>query len=269
MNEREYRRKYPDDVYKTDISKRRIPLLPSLRFYPDLIKIVYIGNRQAKAGIYDDYNWANSSTDVIEALENVGVVFEVDGLSNIAKSPKPVIFASNHMSTLETFSLPSFIQVKRPVVFIMKAELAEYPLFGPVTTARDPISVGRKNPREDLMHAMREGAERINKGKSIIIFPQNTRRDKFDGKQFNSLGVKIARQNGIDVVPVALLTDAWGNNSKISAIKDFGKIDPTKKVHISFGEPISATNANVAHEYCINYIKTKLTEWGRSDLIVL
>ena len=269
MNEREYRRKYPDDVYKTDISKRRIPLLPSLRFYPDLIKIVYIGNRQAKAGIYDDYNWANSSTDVIEALENVGVVFEVDGLSNIAKSPKPVIFASNHMSTLETFSLPSFIQVKRPVVFIMKAELAEYPLFGPVTTARDPISVGRKNPREDLMHAMREGAERINKGKSIIIFPQNTRRDKFDGKQFNSLGVKIARQNGIDLVPVALLTDAWGNNSKISAIKDFGKIDPTKKVHISFGEPISATNANVAHEYCINYIKTKLTEWGRSDLIVL
>lgn len=255
-----------NNEYKTDNSKHSPKMFPSLYFYSHLIKIIFKSNKLAKKGLYNDEEWSNSSVYVVRSLEKTGVKFHFHGLDNFKKVEGPVIFIGNHMSTLEVMSLPSIIQPNKKVVYVIKQELADYPLFGPVALARDPICVGRENPREDLKIVMEEGSKRIQNGKSIIIFPQKTRTQFFDADSFNSLGVKLAKRNNVPVVPVAVLTDAWGNGKMI---KDFGKIDPDKIVNICFGEPFEVKgNGAEEHQRVIDFISGKLIEWGRPELIV-
>lgn len=240
-------------------------LMASLKFYLNVIRVVWNGNRQTKTGDYTRYNWAASSLDVLHSLERSGVNFEITGMKNITSFEGPAIFIPNHMSTLETMVLPGIIQPVKSVVFVTKKELTDYPIFGPVNGARHPIIVGRENPREDLAIVFNEGAARINDGRSIIIFPQKTRTPYLDVKNFNTLGIKLAKRNNVPVIPVAIISDAWGNGK---IIKEFGKIDPSKKVRFSFGEPIQVKgNGSEEHQKVIEFIKSKFIEWGREDNI--
>ena len=70
--------------------------------------------------------------------------------------------------------------------------------------SRNPIVVGRTDPRKDFETVMNGGAERLKNGISIIIFPQSTRSLDFKPEEFNSLGVKLAKKAGVQVVPVAI-----------------------------------------------------------------
>lgn len=252
--------------YKTDRSKIKSNFLGRRLFYPRLIKVVYDSNRMTKKNNYNRYNWVASSFATIRAMEKAGLDFHVEGLDNIEKFDGPAVFVGNHMSTLETLALPTFIQPIKPVVYVIKEELTRYPLFGPVAKARHPILVGRANPREDLQIVLNEGSARLQDGRSVIIFPQKTRSAYFDEKQFNSLGVKLAKRNDVYVVPLALLTDAW-NNGKL--VKEFGKLDPSRTVHFAFGEPFKVESGGAeANNRVIDFIQSKLKEWGRPEYVL-
>jgi len=178
---------------------------------------------------------------------------------------KPAVFISNHMSTLETIILPGIIQPIKSATFVIKQELMHYPYFKEILRARNPIIVGRSNPREDLMKVLREGTELLNSGTSIILFPQTTRSVVLDPGSFNSLGIKLAKRTGSAVVPVALVTDAWGNGKRL---KDFGKIDPKKAVHFAFGDPLTINSQGAEeHNSVLAFIRQKLSEWDRPDCL--
>jgi len=255
------------DTYKTPKDKKgKLIINPALNFFPNLIRIFTYGNRLTKINAYDRYNWVATSVMIMDALEKVGLEFEITGMDNYKSFDGPAIFIGNHMSALETVVLPRTINPIKHVVFVTKQELNSVPLFGPINSSRHPIVVGRENAREDLVQVMNQGAERIKDGRSIILFPQRTRSPHFDVKNFNSLGIKLARKNNVPVVPIALLTDAWANGS---IVKDFGKIDPSKKVRIAFGKPLTITgNGSEQHQQVIEFITSHLTKWGREDLIV-
>jgi len=106
---------------------------------------------------------------------------------------------------------------------------------------------------------MNGGMELLSKGISIIIFPQSTRSLEFKPEEFNSLGVKLARKAGVDVVPVAVKTDFWGHGK---LIKELGKIDHNKPIHIRFGDPFRVTgNGKEENQKIIDFIQTALKEW--------
>jgi 1-acyl-sn-glycerol-3-phosphate acyltransferase len=106
---------------------------------------------------------------------------------------------------------------------------------------------------------MQEGIDRLNRGMSVVVFPQTTRSNSFDVRRFNSLGIKLAQRAKVPAVPLALASDAWGNGR---IIKDFGKIDTSKTVRFSFGQPISIQDrGGQAHHAVIEYIKGKLSQW--------
>ncbi len=261
----DYPEKVPfKDPYKTDppIPKS---LMSTLKFYWRIFKVVKYSNGQTKRNIYDRYNWTASSLAILKATESVGIKVSAKGFQNISSFNGPAVIVGNHMSTLETLLLPSFIQPQKPVIYVIKKELIDFPLFGPVAAARHPIVVGRTNPREDLKIVMEKGSENLQKGKSIIIFPQKTRTSVFNRKTFNSLGIKLAKKNNVPVIPLALVTDAWANGK---IIKEMGKIDVNKPVHLEFGKPLNITgNGAEQHEAVLNFIETKFREWGREDLI--
>jgi 1-acyl-sn-glycerol-3-phosphate acyltransferase len=163
------------------------------------------------------------------------------------------------MSTLETFVLPAIISQFKDVTFVVKQSLIDYPIFKHVMRSRDPITVGRSNPRDDLKAVLEGGAERLKAGRSIIIFPQTTRTPVFDPGSFNTIGVKLAKKAGVPVIPVALKTDAWSNGR---ILKDFGRILPSRSVHFAFGKPIRIMGrGNEEHAAIIEFIGSKLKEW--------
>ncbi len=255
-----------NDTYVTDPKRprslfSRIFLSPKFTFYPQFFFIIWVNSRKAKKGLYGSMEWAESSLDVMRALENVGVRIEITGMNNITSFEGPAVFIGNHMSTLETMVLPCIVQPVKEATFIVKKSLLTMPVFGHVMRSRDPVVVGRANPREDLKTVLEEGVKRLNAGRSVIVFPQSTRSVVFDPEEFNSLGIKLALRAGVPVVPVALKTDAWGIGKHV---KEFGPVDTGKKVHFAFGEPMTVTGRGAEeHEKVIGFIKDKLQEWSK------
>ena len=232
---------------------------PSLTFYTDLIRIVGAGSKQAEHGSYLTSDWCRDSLLTLRALEHVGVKVEVTGLENMSAFDGPCVFIGNHMSTLETFVLPTLIAPIKDTTFVVKQSLVDYPVFKHIMRARNPITVGRVNARDDFKAVLDGGTARLAAGLSIIIFPQTTRSAVFDAAAFNTIGIKLAKKAGVPIVPIALKTDAWGNGR---LLKDYGKIDPARPVHFAFGRPLTIRDRGTEeHEEIISFITAKLKEW--------
>jgi 1-acyl-sn-glycerol-3-phosphate acyltransferase len=199
---------------------------------------------------------------VLKSLEKVGVRLDVSGVDNLKNTMGPVIIVGNHMSMMETLILPGIIQPLKPVTFVVKEALLNYPVFKYVMRSRNPIAVTRTNPRQDLKTVLNEGVDRIGKNISVIVFPQTTRAHSFDPSQMSSIGVKLAKKAGVTIVPLALKTDCWENGRKI---KDFGRLNLTKTAYFSFGTPLVVTGkGDDEQEQINNFISSKLAEWAET-----
>lgn len=233
--------------------------LPSICFYPRAFQVIWNAAQMAKQGAYTDGDWAKSSFNTLKALELCGVKFQLRGMEHVCASTEPCVFIGNHMSALETFILPSLIAPYRRTTFVIKQSLVDYPLFKHVMRASNPVVVNRNNAREDLKTVLSQGCERLQSGISVVVFPQTTRTTTFDAEQFNSIGIKLARKAGVPIIPLALKTDAWRNGKRL---KDFGAIEPDKKVYFEFGPPIdSSGNSREIQENIVQFIQDNLQSW--------
>jgi 1-acyl-sn-glycerol-3-phosphate acyltransferase len=251
-----------DSTYQTKSPRAdgSAPWFPSLRFYPRFLYVVYQSAKYAKRGAYTNQLWQEHSIRVLRALETVGIDFDVTGLEHVKAVDGPVIFVGNHLSVMETVVLPSWILSYKPFTYVIKQSLLQVPLFKHVMSSLDPIAVTRTNPRLDLKIVLEQGVERVDQGRSIVVFPQTTR-TPFNRDQFSTIGVKLARKAGVPIIPLALRTDAW-RNGKIA--KDFGKIDPSRKVFFSFGEPFVVTGkGSEEQQKIIDFIEINLAAWEK------
>jgi 1-acyl-sn-glycerol-3-phosphate acyltransferase len=252
---------FPEDSYTTSkgLAAPLASRFPSLTFAWKVLDIIRHDGRLASAGKYHGPEWSAGSYGALRTLERCGLRFFAEGMNNIDAVDGPCVFIGNHMSTLETFVLPCFIQPRKPVTFVVKESLLGYPWFGPVLRSRDPIVVKRRNAREDFTVVMEEGCERLSRGMSVIVFPQSTRSTTLDPAQFNSIGIKLAKRAGVPVLPIALRSDAW----KVGRfIKDYGGLDPLRPVHFAFGRPIRVEGSGKAeHAAVCDFIIERLRQW--------
>lgn len=235
---------------------------PSLFYYTKFLTYVLRYSSRAKRGTFGTEGWWESSLRAMQGLEKVGVQIEVTGANHLQAVTGPCVFIANHMSTLETICLPAVIEPYKECTFIIKRGIAEYPIFKHIILSREPIVVDRTNPREDLQVVLEEGGKALAKGRSVVVFPQTTRTLTLDPEQFNSIGIKLAKRGNVPVIPVALKTDAWGIGT---LIKEFGRIDPAKKVYIAFGAPLTIEGRGAAeHKQIIDFIQERLQAWQAS-----
>jgi 1-acyl-sn-glycerol-3-phosphate acyltransferase len=257
---------FNSDRYDTPAKEKLTPadrIRKNSRLYFTLkyASVVFKTRSQAKRGLYDTKAWEDSSYVIFRFIEKTGAVFHLSGMEHIAESKEPVLFIGNHMSTLETMILPCIISPLREVTFVVKESLVRHPLFGDVMRSRNPIVVGRTDPRKDFEAVMNGGMDLFSKGISLIIFPQSTRSLHFKPEEFNSLGVKLAKKAGVKVVPIALKTDYWGNGK---LIKELGPIDIRKHIWFKFGEPFSVSGTGKEdNQKIIDFVQSSLSEWEK------
>ncbi len=262
------KRFFNENKYETGRDKRNIfdKLFLNTRWYfvYGYGKEVINGRNLTVKNKYDTEAWAQSSYRILQDIEKSGGRIFIDGIDNILKVDGPVVFVSNHMSTLETFVFPCIIAPLKEVTYVVKESLISMPLFGHVMKSRNPIVVSRKNSRQDLLNVISQGKEKIEKGISIILFPEGTRQGVFNPEKFNSLGIKLAKEAGVPVIPVAIKTDFWGNGK---LIKDIGPIRRKEPICISFGEPVSITgNGKAEHKQVVEFISGKIDEFKKIKL---
>lgn len=235
---------------------------PTIDFYQQFVRNVWRSSAMAQRGEYDGPRWSQTSHEVLTALESVGADVEVTGLNHLRRLKTPCVFVGNHMSMLETIVLPAIIQPICDVTFVVKQSLVDYPVFKHILRSRHPVAVTRENARDDFKTVMTEGQARLRDGISVVVFPQTTRSDSFDSKQFNTIGVKLAAKAGVPVIPIALRTDAWGNGKWL---KDLGPIDASKEVKFAFGPPITIEGrGGQEHQKVVEFIQKHLQHWGVS-----
>lgn len=250
--------------YKTSADRKRsffdrLFFGSRLPFHLKMAANFYSTGTCGKRGELDAKNQAYYSYKNLLIAEDCGAKFEVTGLQHMDSFEGPCVFIANHMSLLETAVLCAFTNPRKPAIYVVKQALFNIPFYGDIMRGMDNIAVGRENPRDDLKAVLQGGKERLDKGCSIIIFPQSTRADKFDPQKFNSIGLKLAKKAGVPVVPIALKTDFLGNGKKL---KDFGPINREKVVHFEFGAPrIIEGNGKQAQEDIIEFIQDHLKKW--------
>jgi 1-acyl-sn-glycerol-3-phosphate acyltransferase len=256
---------FPGDQYTTPEGIRRalseyVLLGSRWSVYSHFAMTVLRSSALSRAGKYDDEAWAKSSREIISFLERCQARLHIEGMNRVRKVEGPLVFISNHMSTLETVALPGLIVPMKPVTYVVKDKLLHGVFWGPIMRSRNPIPVSRKDPRADLEIVLREGCARLAAGISVIVFPQGTRIEIFDRNHFNSLGVKLAAKAGVPLVPVAVKTDYWGSGG---IFRGFGPVHRDRPIHIEFGDPLHVSGRGKAeHDHCLDFIESRLRAWG-------
>lgn len=162
-----------------------------------------------------------------------GVKVRISGLQNVEPGV-PRVYMTNHQSFFDIFALLAYIPVD--FKFILKQELMKIPLFGPAMRRAGYIGIEREDPRK-AVKGMKEAAQKIRGGVSVVMFPEGTR--GVDGKllPFKRGGFNLALKSGCDIVPVAI-SESYRIVPKGSLKINKGSFD----IHI--GEPISVKGYN-------------------------
>jgi 1-acyl-sn-glycerol-3-phosphate acyltransferase len=228
--------------------------------YGLMFKVVITANWAACRGRFNSEAWSAHSFAMLRAAERSGARMRIRGADRIAGLRQPAVYVSNHMSLMETFVIPGVLLQFGDVATIVKTSLIKYPLFGRVLTSTRPITVTRTDPRLDLTTVLTDGVAALKQGRSLLVFPQSTRRADFRPLEFNSIGLKVAQRADAPMVPVAVKTDYFRNGKWL---KDVGPLDRRQTMHIEFGDPIATAARNrEAHRLVVDFIAGRLRSWG-------
>lgn len=161
--------------------------------------------------------WATGSIFGMKLFCNI--TYEIKGMENVLD--KPCVFASKHQSAWDTFI---FMKLFNAPVYIFKKELLDVPLFGRFFKAMYMIPVDRKGGRSALKRISSQVTDRLEKGHSVVIFPEGTRTEPHTEAKYQP-GVALIYKNlegAVPVIPVALNSGLYWGRRKF--LKKAGKI---------------------------------------------
>ena len=238
----------------------RVSSINSFLYAFTIIRIVVRCAWNHLLGRFGYDRWAEICSASIRFAERLGATVTFEGFERRGAYDGPVVYVSNHMSTLETMVYPTALNAFGKLAIILKKSLEDIPLVGAASRAVGSIAVTRKNARADLVTVLEQGARRIADGSSVLLFPQGTRQTVFEAKRFNTLGAKLAERAKVPLVPLAVRTD-FLQTGKL--IKDFGIVDPRKPILFACGPVLMPDmGAKKMHEKSVAFIEGKIKAWG-------
>jgi 1-acyl-sn-glycerol-3-phosphate acyltransferase len=153
---------------------------------------------------------------------------EVNGLNHVP-AEGPVIYMGNHQGNFDIFALT--LAIPRLFSWIAKEELFKVPVFGAAMRRAGYIPLDRSDGRKALK-SMKQAAERIASGTSVVIFPEGTRTKDGMLLPFKRGAFLLAAKAGVPIVPFTI-NGSWAINPRNRLELRPGTIS------VSFGAPIA------------------------------
>jgi 1-acyl-sn-glycerol-3-phosphate acyltransferase len=151
--------------------------------------------------------WMRSVHWLLEAM--VGLVHEIRGREHLP--PGPVILASKHQSAWDTTIFHCLVE--NPA-YVLKKELLAIPLYGWYLQRVKMITIDREAGPAALRHMLRQTAEVLGMGRSVVIFPEGTRVAPGQRHPYHPGVAALYSRTEAPVVPVALNSGLfWGRRS--------------------------------------------------------
>lgn len=118
------------------------------------------------------------------------------------------LIVSNHLGYLDVLVHGSLF----PLRFAPKAEIRNWPFFGPLTALGCPVWIDRKNPRMSAIYA-EEFAETMKHGISMLVYPEGTSTDGKHGLlNFKSTPFAAALECSSTILPTLLFYRTRGKS---------------------------------------------------------
>jgi len=181
-------------------------------------------------------------------LRAAGIDLRTERMETVDRKQRYILVA-NHYSY---FDIPVIIAaVPQPIRFMAKISLFKIPIFGWALARAGFIPIDRKN-RRTAVKSFDLAAQRIRKGNTIVVFPEEGRSRNRQMRPFQRGGFLLALKSELPILPLAI--DGTYDVYRVAA----KKITPGP-VTIKVGEPIATAGRSVRE-------KEQLAEQSRSQI---
>jgi 1-acyl-sn-glycerol-3-phosphate acyltransferase len=148
--------------------------------------------------------WVRVSLALLRLL--VGLDHRVVGLEY--RLAGPAIYAVKHQSAWDTLV---FALLLKDPAYVLKRELIFVPFFGWLLRRAGMIPVDRAGRASALRDMIGQAKQRVDQGRSLLIFPQGTRTAPGEHRPYHPGVAALYGQLNLPVVPVALNSGLfWG-----------------------------------------------------------
>ncbi len=199
----------------------------------------------------------SSSSPLIDWIERLwgrllvaaaGIDLRTENLDRVDRS-KRYILVSNHYSY---FDIPCiFSAIPQPIRFMAKASLFKIPVFGWAIGRAGFIPIDRKN-RRTAVKSFDLAAQRIRRGNTIVIFPEEGRTREIRMRPFQRGAFLLAIKSETTLLPIAV--DGTYNVFRVGS----RSITPGV-VTVKIGQPLDCTGTTLRD-------KDRLAEEARSQI---
>jgi len=133
-------------------------------------------------------------------LRTTGTTVKIQGQENIDPR-KSYILVSNHQSNFDIFALLGYLPIQ--FRWTAKAELFRIPFLGWSMSRIGYIPIERDSPKK-AYRSMLRAAEKVQKGVSVMIFPEGTRSPDGSLQRFKKGVFLIALKSQAPILPIAI-----------------------------------------------------------------
>ncbi|MDQ0427484.1 1-acyl-sn-glycerol-3-phosphate acyltransferase [Planomicrobium stackebrandtii] len=132
-------------------------------------------------------------------MERTKSTVSVTGLENLPDGP--VLFVSNHEGN---FDIPVLLSaIPKPFGFISKKEVKKMPIIPMYMEEMNCVFLDRTD-RRSALKSITDTVGKLKEGHSILIFPEGTRSKGQEMGEFKSGFMRIAKDSGVPVLPIAI-----------------------------------------------------------------
>ncbi len=207
----------------------------------------------------DRFSNANQLTRLLGDIGSAfaGLDFEIEGVDNLYRE-RPAVFVFNHQSLLDSMVLAHLL--REDVVAMVKKEMGNTPVVGPLLRQADTIFVDRNAP--DQHEVLQRALDVLNSGRSLVIAPEGSRSTLGNIQPFKHGAFYIARKAGVPIIPIVL------HNVKDALPKGGWLIRPAT-IRITVLPPVPAESIRSIRASCSEMEKRFIQLLGNSPLAAL